>query len=531
MDEILASLKSFGIRRLASIVGISIGAVSILGLIVFRLSSPDMGILYANLDYTDAQQIASELDQQNMRYSLHETQSGISIMVEKDQVAAAKLSLAGEGVSVSTGVGYELFDTQDTFATTSFHQNINRLRALEGELARTINSISGVRSTRVHLVLPERSLFDREQTTARASIVVDAPRGLDPRSVKAISNLVASAVPNMNPTDVTILDSSGSLLASGGRENDFMVASSLDEKTVATERRLRIMIEDLVGKIVGPDNLRVQVSAELDLNRVTENAEIIDPDSQTILSSTVIEEASNASDTSGAAGVTVANALPGENFDTSTDPRSSNTNQRTEEVTNYEISRTVRNEIREMGGVKRLSVAVAVNRAPEVRSPEELARIEALIKSAIGFDGTRGDQVNLVETTFADTQLSSNTANDAASSSSSELFADPVKAFETIALGIIALAVIVFVLRPMLLPASDPSIAASTLPTVIPPATADAEVVRDLQASDTELNRRISLAQVEGQVKASSLQKVTDVVKAHSNESASILKSWIREAM
>ncbi|MFZ5616906.1 MAG: flagellar basal-body MS-ring/collar protein FliF, partial [Pseudomonadota bacterium] len=413
MNELMGMIRSFGIARLAAIVGVTVGVALAMALIVARVGQEPMALLYAELDLKDGQDLAARLDQEGVKYEIRETDGTVSIYAPRDQSVSLKLKLAGDGfIARSSEVGYEIFDEQDALGTTSFQQNINRLRALEGELARTIATISGVRSARVHLVLPERELFSRDKEETTASIVVDAPSGLDKRSVRAIVNLAASAVPALSPSRVTVLDSAGDLLASG-QEGDEPLASSggVDERIAATEARIRRTVEDLVGRIVGPDNLRVQVAADIDFSRVTETANIIDPDSQTVLSSTTIDDASNSNDPALTRGVTVANQLPeAQIVDPQAAALATSSARRTEETTNYEMTRTVRNEVREMGGVKRLSVAVALNLAtatdangaavPAPRSDEELQRITTLVRSAVGYNPARGDQVEVIEAPF-----------------------------------------------------------------------------------------------------------------------------------
>ncbi|MFQ5564486.1 MAG: flagellar basal-body MS-ring/collar protein FliF [Parvularculaceae bacterium] len=536
MNEFLGLIRSFGIARLGAIVGVTIGVAAALALITARIGEPSMTVLYADLDYRDAQTVVSRLEQDGVRHKLRESGARASILVPRDEASRLRLDFAADGLVFGSGVGYEIFDDDKTLGATTFQQNINRLRALEGELARTISSISGVRSARVHLVLPERELFERERErqTASASIVVDAPGKLDARTVRAIVNLAASAVPKLNPARITVLDGSGALLASGENGGDG-VAAGVEERMLEAEARIRRTVEDMVGRIVGPENVRVQVAADMSLNRVSESQEIIDPDSQTVLSSTVIEESSNDRDPAGGRGVTVANALPGAAPVADNAPASTSASQRTEEVTNYEISKTVRNAVRDEGlVVKRLSVAVAINGATSAdaetyapRSQAELQRIEALVKSAIGFNTARGDQVEVVDIRFQpQPAIEPATAAAPQSSFNSD---DIMRIGQLAALALIALALIVFVLRPMFAPAAGAT-AVQGAPAQIAGQGAAAGTPALAAPQESALEHKIDLAQVEGQVKASSVKKVTEIVKGHTDESAGILKNWIRGA-
>lgn len=537
VNEFINLVRSYGVARLGAIIGVTFGVAVALSLIIARIGAPSMSVLYADLSFSDAQSVIEQLDQSGETYELRDTGSSMTILAPRTSISTLRMRLASDGVIVGGGVGYEIFDNNQTLGATSFQQNINRLRALEGELARTVSSLSGVRSARVHLVLPERELFARDKQTASASIVVDAPGGLDARAVRAIVNLAASAAPGLDPSHVTVLDSAGQLLASGAESDSAdAIAGSIEDKKAAAEARIRRNVEDIVTRIVGPDNARVEIAADMDFSRVTESSEIVDPDSQTVLSSTTVEELSNSADPNLAQAVTVANALPGAQTFDQTGQAATSSQSRTEETTNYEISKTVRNAVREEGFViKRLSVAVALNSAPAnaggpltARAPEELARIEALVRTAIGFDAARGDQVSVVEIPFSPLpEAAPGTAATAAPVVSRE---DVTRIAEVGALAVIALGLVIFVLRPMLSAGeSQPLLPRAAAPgQTAAPAPALPYATDNLP--DTALDQRIDLAQVEGQVKASSINKVSEIVKAHTDESAGILRNWMREA-
>lgn len=538
MNEFVQLIRSFGLARLGAIIGVTFGVAVAMALLIARIGAPSMSVLYADISYGEAQPIIDRLGQDGVNHELRDGGSRVSILVPRDQISDLRLDLAADGLTAGDGVGYEIFDESSALGATSFQQNISRLRALEGELARTLSSMNGVRTARVHLVLPERELFARDRQTASASIVIDAPGGLEPRAVRAIVNLTASAVPSLEPSRVTVLDSKGQLLAAGAdEESTDALGNSIEDKKAAAEARLQRAVEDIVGRIVGQENVRVEVAADMDFSRITESSEIVDPDSQTVLSSTTVEETSNSIDPNLSQGVTVANALPGaQPFDQGAAVATSTT-QRTEETTNYEITKTVRNAVREEGlVVKRLSVAVALNQAtttengvitPAPRSDAELARIESLVKSAIGFNEARGDQVNVVDIRF--TPLPAAAAPAAAAPAPLMAREDMMRLAEVGALVLIVLALAVFVLRPMLAapkgaaPIPAPSYGASD--TTAAPAPALAQIQQD-----NALEQRINLAQVEGQVKASSIRKVSEIVKAHTDDSTNILRGWIREA-
>src|SRR5437763_3975743 len=219
------------------------------------------------------------------------------------------MKLAESGLPKGGGVGYEIFDKSDVLCATSFVPNINHLRALEGERARTIRALDRVQAARVHLVLPERPLFSRDKAEASASIVLKVRGALEPQQVRAIRHLVASAVNGLKPERVSVVDEAGRLLANGA-PGDNASGVSADERQAAFERRLREQVEAIVTSVVGPGRARVQLTADFDFNRVTQTSEKFDPEGRVMRSSQTREESSASND--GKDGqVTVGNELPG----------------------------------------------------------------------------------------------------------------------------------------------------------------------------------------------------------------------------
>ncbi len=328
-------------------------------------------------------------------------------MVPKDKVTRLRMKLAESNLPKGGGVGYEIFDKSDALGTTSFVQNINHLRALEGELSRTIRAIDRVQAARVHLVLPERPLFSRETPEPSASIVVRVRGALEPQQIRAIRHVVASAVNGLKPQRVSIVDEAGSLLADGaGTDTESAVG---DERRTAFEKRMRKQVEDIVSSVVGQGRARVQLSADFDYNKVTQTSDRFDPEGRVLRSSQSREESSATADNNGQ--VTVNNELPGQTRNDNA-AAAKEQSKKSEETNNYEISRTTKTEVTEAGRVNRISVAVLVDGAYsknekgetvyQDRSKEQLDRIATLVRSAIGFDQKRGDQVEVVNLRFAE---------------------------------------------------------------------------------------------------------------------------------
>ncbi|MEQ9121206.1 MAG: flagellar basal-body MS-ring/collar protein FliF, partial [Alphaproteobacteria bacterium] len=294
--------------------------------------------------------------------------TGSAVLAPKGDIARLRMQLAQDGLPAGGGMGYELLDKSNGLGATSFEQQMTRLRALEGELARSIRTLGPVKQARVHLVLPKRELFSREQQEPTASIVV-AVRGaaLNSGQVAAIRHLVASAVPKLRADRVSIVDTSGNLLASGESLDPSGAATAaagggVQDRRAEIEGRLGDAIERLLERAVGAGRVRAEVSADLDFDRITTNSEQFDPEGQVLRSSQLVTE-ENASSEGGKGGrVSVDRNLP--NADETQgggDAAAGSSSNRTEEINNFEISKTVRTHIRESGLIRRLSVAVMVD--------------------------------------------------------------------------------------------------------------------------------------------------------------------------
>ncbi len=455
-------------------------------------------------------------------------------MVPKDKVTRLRMKLAEGGLPKGGGVGYEIFDKSDALGTTSFVQNINHLRALEGELARTIRAIDRVQAARVHLVLPERPLFSRETPEPSASIVVRVRGTLEPQQIRAIRHLVASAVNGLKPQRVSIVDESGQLLADGANgENDNAIG---DERRASLEKRMRSEIEAIVSSVVGAGRARVQLTADFDFNKITQTSDRFDPEGRVLRSSQTREESNVTAENNGQ--VTVNNELPGNqapgNAQTARDQ-----SKKTEETNNYEISRTTKTEVTEAGRVSRISVAVLVdgsyirNEKGELvyqeRGKEQLDRIATLVRSAIGFDQKRGDQVEVVNLKFAEAPAVTPIAEPSGLLGMLQFTKDDV--MYIIELGVmmlLSLVVLFMVIRPLVKrilaseavpsPASD-----NTVPALI-----DAAADGQNQASGSALSL-IDVAQVQGQVHAQSVHRVGELAERNPNETAAIVRQWLSE--
>lgn len=410
VQGILDIVNRLGPQRLLAMGAVTLALIGFFVFLVMRVSQPPMGVLFSEISMQDANTITRDLDSKGIRY---ETRAdGATILVPKENISKLRMEFAAKGVPIGGSVGYEIFDKGDSFSATSFVQGINQLRALEGELARTIRSLDRVQSARVHLAIPEKKLFARDAQEPRASIVLKLRGDLDQSQIRAIRHLAATAVHGLKPEKVSIVDEAGRLLADGaGAEADPLALTA--DKQSNFERRLKTQVEEIVASVVGRGRARVQVSAEMDFNRIQQVTDNFDPESRVVRSTqTRTENQQSAEQRDGQ--VTVANELPQAQQQQQNQgaPQQREQTARSEEIINYEISKTTRTEVIEGGRVKRLSVAVLVDgvyspgasaeNAYQPRTSEELDRISALVRTAIGFNRERGDQIEVINLRFAE---------------------------------------------------------------------------------------------------------------------------------
>lgn len=536
-------LLRLGPARIAAMAAVTLALVGFFAFVMMRVSQPAMSVLYADLQTSDSSGIIRDLEARNIRYEIRD--EGRTILAPKDAITRLRMDLASKGLPTGGSVGYEIFDKGDAFSATSFVQGVNALRALEGELARTIRSLSRVQSARVHLALPERRLFERDREQPRASIVLKVAGELEPGQVRAIRHLVASAVEGLKPERISIVDERGRLLADGAQA-DAATSVAADEKQVAFERRMRSQVEEIVASIVGQGRTRVQVSAEMDINRIQQTSENFDPESRVVRSTQTRNE--TAATTDGNGQVTVGNELPAATNNAAPAQQREQT-QKSEEVINYEISRTTRTEVVEGGRVKRLSVAVLVDgiyartAAGEVsyqpRPQEELDRIAALVRSSIGFDAKRGDQIEVVNLRFAESpQATEAAASEGLVAQLMPTRYDLMRYVELLVLLVLTLIVLLVVVRPMVRTilekqqvvtrrgesGGDPE--AGGTPALPGQSAAAAQTAM----IETEAGRMMEIARVNGQVQARSIERIGEIVKENPSATATIIRQWIHEA-
>ena len=578
MEGFFNFVKSLGAARMAAMAAVTLALIGFFSFLMIQMTTPQMVPLFTDLSVEDSSSIIKDLERQAIPYELKN--DGAIVMVAKDKVARLRMKLAESGLPKGGGVGYEIFDKSDALGATSFIQNINHLRALEGELARTIRGIDRVQAARVHLVLPERPLFSRDKAEATASIVLKVRGTLEPQQVRAIRHLVATAVNGMKPERVSVIDETGKLLADGAKQDNPLEGVGADERKAAYETRLRNQVEAIVSSVVGPGHARVQLSADFDFNRITQTSDKFDPEGRVLRSSQTREEQSSSNDTKDNGAVSVGNELPGTNAAPANGGATREQNKKTEEITNYEISRTTKTEVIEGGRVNRVSAAVLVdgnytkNDKGEMvyapRAKEEIDRIAALVRSAIGFDAKRGDQVEVVNLRFAETAPVA--MNEPTGWMSYVQFTkeDIMRSVELGVMSLLGLIVLFLVVRPLVRRIITPEGASSPFGTAaIASAAGTAGVAGAVGTTGTttiqgqgnmsisggggggvtnssgtnisigggdeavvisnRTSAMIDVAQVQGQVHAQSVHKVGELAQKNPHEAVSIIRNWLHE--
>ncbi|HEX4270533.1 MAG TPA: flagellar basal-body MS-ring/collar protein FliF [Rhizomicrobium sp.] len=536
--------KQVGAARFGVMAGVAAVLTAFFLYIAGAITEPPKTILFSGLESRDAAAVTTKLDGMAVKYDVKD---GGTILVPADQVTKLRMALAQDNLPAA-GVGYEIFDKSDAFGTTAFVQNINHQRALEGELSRSMQTIEGIESARVHLVIPERQIFSRDDQQPSASVVLKTAGRMDRGQVLAIQHLVAAAVAGLSPDRVAIVDDRGNLLAGGDdKSGPDAPARNQDEDTTNYENGLRQRIESIVASVVGPNHVQVQVAADINYNHTQTTSEDYNPDSKVVRSTQTVEQ--NASNTSGGSNsVSVANALPNAQAPAGNDS-SKDTSGRTEETTNYEISKKVTTSTVDGGDVKKLSVAVVVDGSGDTaaaykpRTPEEMTKITALVKSAMGFDTTRGDQVQVTNMQFV--RMDDNTGTPAPKPL---LGLDSSYWFKIIEAGIMCLTALLiglFVAKPLInrmfaaqaaaggggaFAIANASPVAGALPApAAQAAMAATEGAAQPAAALPAPAPSIDISRIDGQVSNNSIKKVGEVVSAHPEEALAIIRTWLHQ--
>ncbi len=582
-SSFIANLAKSGRMRIAAALIVTALVGGGLGVIMLRGDASGKALLFSGLDLEEAGEMTKRLDTAGVKYTLEG--GGSAIFVDAAKVDEARMMLSEQNLPTRGSVGWEIFDKSDALGDTQFVLNIKKLRALEGELERTIASYDMVQTARVHLSIPDRPLFQRDTERPKASVVLKITGNMIPmEKVRAIRTLVAGQVAGLELGAISISDTTGRLLAAATNDGAGGAGggADVDERKSALEETYRKKVLEVIENIAGPGAAKVTVSLDVDFNKVTQTSELFNPDSRVVRSSTEITDTSSSADAAPGDETTVDNNVPtgaappvapGQ-------PKNQSSSNRSEATTNYEISKDVRTEIIEGGKITRLSVAVAIDQmrvpgadgAPptyQERPQEELDKMAELVRSAVGYSEQRGDIVTIKSAAFARPDIALADAKPPGAFDFDKF--DLVRAGEIGALLVTALALVFFVLRPLISglftkpePEDLPSeilalkgakrtkaIAAmrqAQAEAVIAAAAANAgngrgggdSGVRNVSLPDGKsvgfdiptperLDAGIDVARISGQVKASSIKKISEVVASHPDESIAIIRSWLAE--
>lgn len=555
MSTLNETIKQMGPARIAVLGGTFLSLIVFFIFVSAKVSQPSMSILYRDLATDDSSSVAAKLEEIQIPYTI--STDGSQVFVPQTEVGRARMLLAESGLPNGGSLGYEIFDKQSGFGTTSFVQNINQVRALQGELSKTISTLDPVQFAKVHIVLPQRELFSRDSQEASASVTLKIKNNqrLSRDQIYGIQNLVANSVPNLKSDGVTIIDTEANMLAGGDTDdNESMVGMKAEELRRSYEKRMVSAIEDLVGRTVGLNKVRAHVTADMDFDRISTNDEIFDPEGQVVRSTQTISEDNTERDAQGNKDVSIENNLPGlgDDFDVNAAP--SLQANRSEEITNFEISKTIRSTVRESGEVSRLSVAVLVDgryttaedgtKTYEPRPQDELDKISTLVRSAVGFDEDRGDSIEVVNMPFTEVEINYDEEGDKLFGFAKTEVLDTVEMIMLVIMGILVVFLIIRPLVGSVVMSQKAAIdqakeEAALLAAQAAPAALAAPVQTDEDGNpipsmpgasgEDEDGTMIDMQTVEGKVKASSVKKVGEIVESHPNETVSVIRNWMSQ--
>ena len=409
LERLWRSLMALGARRLATLGLVGLVVFATVGLGSYYLSRPQLEAIYTGLSPQDVSRIGAALKEAGIAFDVNS--QGTAVLVRYGQTAQARMLLAEKGLPSSASAGYELFDKLGSMGLTSFMQEITRVRALEGEIARTIQVMKGVKAARVHIVLQDTASFRRSRQAPSASVIVRTESAGDFSSAQAIRHLVAAAVPGLTIDQVTVLNTDGTILASGGES-----ASAAPGKMVSLEKTFSKELQDNIAKTLAPylglGNFEISVAARLNTDKRQTNETAYNPESRVERSVRVVKETGSQQNSANRTAVGAEQNVPAEQQGTNGGDQSKRTNERREELTNYEVGTKTTSTVSEGYRLESLTVAVVVNRKRLVAalgdnaSPDavdkQLKEVERLVASAAGIDTKRGDRVSVAALEFID---------------------------------------------------------------------------------------------------------------------------------
>jgi len=553
LEKLWGNLLALGMKRLAAlgIVGLAVFASVAFG--SYYLSRSDYDTLYAGLNAQDVSRIGAVLKEAGIDFDVNA--EGTKVMVRREETAQARMLLAEKGLPSSSNAGYELFDKLGPIGLTSFMQEVTRVRAIEGELARTIQAMKGIKAARVHIVLPETGSFRRGRQPASASVVIRTEMAADASTAQAIRHLVSAAVPGLGIDDISVLNTDGTVLASAGD-----ASSSTSSRKIELEKTVSKDLSDNVRKTLTPylgiDNFEVSVAANLNLDRRQTNETTFDPDSKVERSLRVVKETGKQENTASRSPVGVEQNVPDQAADGAGGDQSKRTNEKREDLSNYELNSKTVQTTSEGYRIEALTIAVVLNRKRlletlgESATPEavqaQVKEVERLVGTAAGVDLKRGDQISVVAVEFAESahaDASFNSAN--LVGPLIDLATGLIKALTVLGLVFI---VVTFGLRPvvrLLLEQREGQVAGGALAASVAEDADDGSLLTaadepevpalDSTAATAELlgiKRDPNLiADITNDVMRLSQRRLEQMVALDEEQAANILKAWMREGI
>lgn len=539
-STLLNNLMALSVAKQVSLViALAATVALVMGILLWSQNTP-YTLLFGSLDPKDVNEVMQTLDQEQVSYKIDQASGGI--LVPSDQVYALRLKLAAAGFPKQAATGYQILDAEQGFGISQFKETTQYHRALEGELAKSIESINAVKSARVMLGLPKRSVFVRKQQKPSASVVVRLQPGrtLNEEQVSSIVYLVASSIPNMDIKDVTVVDQNGNLLTGDAHATGSLNMSMKQlDYTRTVEQTLSNRITNLLAPIVGgEDKVRAQVTAELDFTQQEQTRENYEPDPEAIRSEQAIREINRNDGPTGIPGALTnqpprAGIAPEEGYSPQNDPNLRNSSEKM--TKNYELDRTVSHIKNSVGTIHRLSVAVVLDDKTSldeqqnlVRTPlseEELLRYRRLVSDTVGLDEARGDTLTVVNASF---MVAPAEIVEATPIWQESWFWDLVK---QLLAGLAVLLIIFGVIRPMLKDLSKKEESVLYYPEEVAEEEEAIENVDEIAKALEQMNKEVEHTAAQSEAESADehdlLERVRTMVAADPKMAAHIIKQWM----
>ncbi len=538
LNQFTGNLRALGSRKLLALALIIVLVMSIVSVSAYYLSRPNFETLYAGLDREDIGRIGAALRASGIPFDVNP--EGNTVSVPFGQTAQARMMLAERGLPQSANAGYELFDKVGALGLTSFMQEVTRVRALEGELARTIQLIRGVKAARVHIVMPDEGSFRRAKQQPSASVIIRTEGPDDTPAAQAIRHLVASSLPGMTVDQVTVLNTDGSILSASDGEP----ADTAPVKTLTLEKNIAHDIQDNIRRTLTPylrlANFQVSVRARVNTDRKQMNETIFDPDSKVERSVRTVKENSQSQNNGSGANTTVERNIPQAGQSSNDGRQSSDQNRKSEELTNFELSSKTISTVSGGYNIDNISVAVLVNRnafaepgKPPPKGEEvdrQVREIEALVMSAAGLKKERGDmlKVTAVDFLFND--------NDIGPAEGPGFVSILQSHFGVILNALTAVGVAALVVVFGLMPARRALLAEPAVERLEPPPLIAAEGVLpggsanllNGQGADSAGSFVVTAGEIAEPKRDSALRKLEQLIKSDDARAATVMKQWLR---